>query len=270
MSVFLSSNQQRAYANDGFVSPIAVMSDLEARQHYQRLIEIEAQHGDMHYRVKPYLISTSANQIATNAALLDAVESIIGPDILLWDSSYVIKEPHSGSFVSWHQDLTYWGLDMSSDNDLVSAWVALTPATQLNGCMQFVVGSHALGTFTHEDTYDDNNILHRGQSIAETFNDNAVAQAELSPGEASLHHGWVVHSSNPNVSNERRVGLVMNYLKPRVRQVIGDVESATLVRGRDDVGHFVDEPVCRSDFAAANVAFQLMMEQKKRDVYDTA
>ena len=266
----LTERQRERYADSGFVFPIEVMSEAEAGEHHRRLVDIEAKHGPMHYRVKPYLIIRSAYEIATHPRLLDAVESVLGPDILLWDSSYIIKEPGSEGFVSWHQDLTYWGLEMASEDDLVTAWVALTPATTSNGCMQFVDGSHRGGTFTHEDTYDDKNILHRGQSITENFREDQIIAAELAPGEASFHHGWTVHSSTPNCASTRRVALSLQYVKPSVRQLIVDGESATLVRGEDRFSHFLPEPSCDKDFAPQNVALQLEMEHKKREVYDSA
>ena len=266
----LGDQQQQAYRNDGYLFPIDVMTEADAAIHRKRLEALEAQQGAMHYRVKPYLIFSSAWEIATHPALLDAVESVLGPDILLWDSSYIIKEPSSDDFVSWHQDLTYWGLRMQSNYDLVSAWVALTPTNQANGAMRFVRGSHTGGTFTHEDTFADNNLLHRGQTIADNFEPASIEQLELAAGQASFHQGWTVHSSGPNVTGERRVGLVMNYLRPSVRQVVGEFESATLVRGEDSYHHFRPEPQCGNDYAPANVAFQLEMERRKRDVYDTA
>ena len=136
--------------------------------------------------------------------------------------------------------------------------------------MQFVNGSHAGQRFAHEDTYDHENILHRGQSIQDDFDDRLITQIELLPGQASLHHGWAVHSSNPNNSRTRRVAIVCNYVKPSVQQVVGDEESATLVRGRDNYGHFLPEPVCQTELAPENIAFQLVSERKKREVYDTA
>ena len=270
MSGFLTQQQCKDYADQGFLFPIDVASETEADEHHQRLIAIEAEHGPMHYRVKPYLILRSAYEIATHPMLLDAVESVMGPDILLWDGSYVVKEPGSEGFVSWHQDLTYWGLDMQSDDDLVTAWVALTEANISNGCMRFVKGSHKGQRFEHEDTHEEKNILHRGQSIQDNFDDRLITQIDLSPGQASLHHGWAVHSSNPNTSDSRRVALTLNYIKPNVQQVVGDRESTTLVRGRDDYANYDAEPECESDFTRANVAFQLEMERKKRKVYDTA
>ncbi len=270
MNGSLSRNLSKMYQDKGFVFPVDVMSEGDAAQHHRRLTDFEAKQGPMHYRVKPYLIFRSAYEIATHPKLLDAVQSVLGPDILLWDCGYVIKEPESEGYVSWHQDLTYWGLKTQSDDDLVTAWVALTPATTKNGCMQFVNGSHAGQRFAHEDTYDDKNILHRGQSIQHDFDENLISQIELLPGQASLHHGWAVHSSNPNSSRTRRVAITLNYVKPSVQQVVGDEESATLVRGRDDYGHFLPEPVCQTDLAPENIAFQLVSEHKKREVYDTA
>ena len=270
MSEPASQQLREMYQYSGFSFPVDVMSASDADQHYSRLVEFEAEQGPMHYRVKPYLIFRSAYEIATHPSLLDAVESVLGSNILLWDCSYVIKEPESEGFVSGHQDLTYWGLKMRSDDDLVSAWVALTEATTENGCMQFVDESHKAPRFVHEDTYDNRNILHRGQSIQNDFVDSEITQIELMPGQASLHHGWAVHSSNPNRSQTRRVAITLNYVKPRVQQIVGEKESATLVRGQDDYHHFLPEPVCEIDLAPENVVFQLAAERMKREVYDTA
>ena len=116
----------------------------------------------MHYRHKPYLLMKSTSEIALNPPLLDAVEDLLGPDILLWDEDYVIKVPRNKKYVSWHQDLTYWGLD---GEELVTAWVALSPSTPESGCMKMLPGSHLDGENPHHDTYGKNNILHRGQEL---------------------------------------------------------------------------------------------------------
>ena len=159
---------------------------------------------------------------------------------------------------------------MESDDDLVSVWVAISPATRINGAMRFVRGSHRAGELRHADTYSDENILHRGQSIDDDFDASTIEQCELAAGQASLHHGRVVHASNRNDSGDRRVGLVLNYIKPGVRQVVGYAESATLVRGADPYGNFSPEPVCERDFAPDNARFQRSVEEKKRAVYDNA
>lgn len=266
MTNSLSDSELESYQEEGCIFPVTVMSPGEAGAHRDRLEQAEAERGKMHYMTKPYLVFTSAAEIGRHPALLDAVETILGPDILLWDSAYVIKEPNNLRFVSWHQDLTYWGLD--SDR-LVTAWVALSASTSENGCMKFIRGSHLQGKQDHRDTYAENNILHRGQEIADVDESQSV-DIVLQPGQASLHHGWVTHGSGPNPSSERRVGLTMQYTAPSVRQVVGQRESATLVRGVDNFGHFEPEPVCRSDFAPEALAFQQEVEQRKHTVYDKA
>ena len=158
----LSDDQVEAYRGDGGLFPVTIMSEAAAAEHRRRLEAAEAVHGNMHYRSKPYLLFSSAKEIAGNAALLDAVEDILGPDILLWNSAYVIKEARDQRYVSWHQDLTYWGLD---SDQLVTAWVALTPAKPDIGGMRFVPGSHLNGAYDHHDTHAADNILHRGQKV---------------------------------------------------------------------------------------------------------
>ena len=241
------------------------MTAAEAGAHRARLEAVEATHGSMHYRVKPYLVVASANEIAHNPVLLDAVEDIIGPDILLWDSAYVIKEARDSRYISWHQDLTYWGPD--SDR-LVTAWVALSESDPENGCMRFLPGTHKEGGKPHRDTFAADNILHRGQEVAVALDEGAAVDIVLAPGQASLHHGWVMHGSRPNPSDRRRIGLTLQYLAPSMRQLHDARESATLVRGTDAYGHFLSEPVCTGDLGAEAVAFQADAERRKHAVYN--
>ena len=254
------------YRREGCVFPLTLMSEDEAAGHRARLERAEAEHGALHYKTKPYLVLTSAAEIARHPVLLDAVEAIIGPDILLWDSAYVIKEPQNRAYVSWHQDLTYWGLDSDL---LVTAWMALSPSTPQAGCMRFLPGTHLEGKRAHRDTHGADNILHRGQEVA-GVDDSTAVDIVLRPGQASLHHGWVLHASAPNSSAERRIGLTQQYLAPSMSQVVGEGESANLVRGVDRYGHFRPEPACERDFAPDALAFQQEVETLKRAVYDSA
>ena len=262
----LSEREAEAYRRDGAVFPISIMSEAAARAHRGRLEAAEAERGTLHYMVKPYLVFSSAREIALDPVLLDAVEDILGPDSLLWDSGYVIKPAQDRHHVSWHQDLTYWGLD---SDKLVTAWVALTPSTPTNGGMRYLPGSHETGVQAHRDTYSDDNILHRGQEVAGVDEDAAV-DIVLAPGQASLHHGWVLHASAPNGSADRRIGLTFQYLDPGTRQTLTDRESAMLVRGRDRYGHFRPEPEWTGDFAPEALAFQKEVEDRKHAVYDRA
>ena len=131
------------YARDGFVGGVPVLSSDQAAGHRARFERAETEFGKpLHYVSKVHTILTSPLELATAPAVLDAVEALIGPDILLLDVTYIVKEPKAASFVSWHQDLTYWGLD---GGDQVSMWLALSPATAESGCMRVIPGSHVLG-----------------------------------------------------------------------------------------------------------------------------
>ncbi|MEL6205062.1 MAG: phytanoyl-CoA dioxygenase family protein, partial [Pseudomonadota bacterium] len=140
-----------AWARDGYVSPVRLIRAEEARSHRARMEAAEAQIGPLHYKSKAHTILTSALELATLPAALDVIEALIGPDILLFNVTYIVKEPDTAAHVSWHQDLTYWGL---SDDAQVSMWLALSPATAESGCMRMVPGSHTGGMISHETTED--------------------------------------------------------------------------------------------------------------------
>ena len=137
-------------------------------------------------------------------------------------------------FVSWHQDLTYWGLD---GIDEVTAWFAMTPATIDNGCMRFVAGSHNQWA-RHEDRYHPDNMLSRSQEIAVNVNEKDAVEVTLDAGEISLHHGRTFHASHPNRTEDRRIGVAFRYIMPSMRQTHTKNATAMLARGRDNYGHF--------------------------------
>ena len=130
-----------------------------------------------------------------NPRILDAVEGVIGPNILVWGANFFLKEPRSDAYVSWHQDATYWGLEPA---DIVTAWVALTPSTVESGCMRVVPGTHSDGILAHRETWADDNLLSRGQEIAVDVDLDKVVDVVLKPGEMSLHHVKIAHNSEPN------------------------------------------------------------------------
>jgi ectoine hydroxylase-related dioxygenase (phytanoyl-CoA dioxygenase family) len=227
------------YERDGYVSGIELLSHDEALHHRKKLENAEASFGNMHYKSKAHTILTSPLELATMPSTLDIVEQMIGPDILLYNVTYIIKEANTPSHVSWHQDLTFWGL---SDDDQVSMWLALSPATAESGCMRMIPGSHKQGVHHHETGEDENNVLLQSQTI-KGVDESKALMCPLRPGEASFHHGWTLHASMPNNSDDRRIGLNIQYLAAHVRQTKHDMDSAMLVRGKDNYKHFgVDIP----------------------------
>ena len=253
MPRLLSQAAVEAYKRDGFYSPVRVMGAAEARRFRNALETHEAKTGKPlqgNWRHKMHLLFTWADELVHHARILDAVEDVIGPDILCWTTNFFIKEANSPGFVSWHQDSTYWGLE---PDDVVTAWVAFTEATPANGYMQVIPGSHKVDQLPHVDTFHKDNLLSRGQEIAVEVDTSKAVGIALSAGEMSLHHIKTVHGSDANRTGDRRIGLSIRYIPTYVRQTkVRD--SAMLVRGVDKYHHFDAEPRPKADLDAAALA----------------
>jgi ectoine hydroxylase-related dioxygenase (phytanoyl-CoA dioxygenase family) len=182
--------------------------------------------------------------------ILDAVEDIIGPNILCWTTNFFIKEAGTPDYVSWHQDSTYWGL---SSDDVITAWLALSDAPVESGAMKFWPGSHKREQFEHRDTFHEHNLLSRGQELAVDVPEDVGVLVPINAGEISLHHVKLVHGSKPNSTEDRRIGFAIRYIPPHVRQ-LKTRDSAMLVRGVDDHHNFDPEPQPVVDFDEAALA----------------
>ena len=227
------------FEEDGYFSPLRLFDKSTALSYREILETVEQKTGSLNYRYKIHTVLDIAYKIATNKELLDSVEALLGPNILLYNTSFVIKEPNSKAHISWHQDLTYWGFN---DDKQVAAWIALSDATEENGCMHMIPGSHKGGQLPHRTTKDSNNLLHHGQTI-EGVSEEQSRCIPLKAGEASLHHGWTMHTSYPNKSDDRRIGLTINYISTDMFQTQTEHDSAMLVRGVDHYKHFkIDTP----------------------------
>ena len=254
MPKLLQPHQVDAFNEDGFVAPVRVLSASEAME-YRRRFERYEHDNDGWYELskgqKIHLLQTWAAELVRNPRVLDAVEDVLGADVMCWGTSLFVKDAGDAGYVSWHQDSTYWGLDKP---DVVTAWVALSPSTRESGCMKMIPGSHTLDQAPHRDTLAKHNLLTRGQEIAVEVDESKAAYLELEPGEISLHHVRTVHASEPNHSEDRRIGIAMRYIAPHVRQMNGERDSAMLVRGEDTYGNFVHEKPPHSDMDARAVA----------------
>ncbi|MDX1527124.1 MAG: phytanoyl-CoA dioxygenase family protein [Gammaproteobacteria bacterium] len=254
------------FNRDGFLSPLRIIDEGEADAHRERMEKAEAEFGKLHYISKIHSVFSPAASLATDSRVLDVVAQLIGPDILLFDVTYIVKEPRTEAFVSWHQDLTYWGF---SGDDQVSMWLALTPADEASGCMRMVPGSHLAGRMNHEDKADRNNVLHRGQTVS-GVDEAGAACCALRPGEASFHHGWTLHSSLPNRSDRRRIGFNVQYLAPSMRQLVNPHETALLVRGEDRFGHYAHDVLATKDFEPEDVARHAELDRLRKATWDEA
>lgn len=250
----LTAAQKARYWEDGYLFPVPVITAAEALALRAELEAIETDWLDAglplplntYKRINAHAVMPLAARIGLNPAILDVVEGLLGRDILIYSVEFFIKEPNTRHKVSMHQDLTYWGL--GAIDGLVTAWLALSPATQASGCMDFVKGSHKNPILPHEDTFAEDNLLSRGQEVKVDVDPKDRMPIEIHPGEISLHHGLTIHGSGPNTTNDRRIAAVVRYCTPDVKQQTGVTDYAMLARGTDTSGNFTHLPAPRGLF----------------------
>lgn len=265
MSGWTERAMREAFAEDGYVAPIRALSAEETERYRLRLEAASAVRPEKSpgiLKLKSHMVFGCLDELVRHPAVLDAVESVLGPDILVWASSIFAKAPASADFVSWHQDMTYWGLEPA---EIVTAWIALTDSRPDNGCMRVVPGSHSREIMPHRDTFAKDNMLSRGQEVAVEVDEATAVDIELSPGEMSLHHAKIVHGSHANRSRRPRIGFAVRYISPAVRQAAGAEDSVMLVRGEDRQKHFLYDPRPTADFdIGALAAHQAVVERSMR------
>ena len=219
----LSSEQINQYNNDGYIAPIDVLSKDEATEVKKEIEYIEKKWPDELEglgRNYAHLISPVLDKVSHNSKILDAVESIIGKDILVCGTTLFIKNPDQKGFVSFHQDAKYIGLE---PHNWVTGWVAITDSNEENGCMRMLKGSHKEDLKVHNQKFDENNLLTRGQTV-ENVPINKTIPVILKAGQLSLHHPQIVHGSGLNKSNDRRIGFaIQSYIGTNVDEVLGKI-----------------------------------------------
>ena len=229
----LNEKQLKDYEDYGFVAPINVLTLEEATKIKEEIEYIEKKWPDELIglgRNNVHYISPIFDQVCHNSKILDAVESIIGKDILVGGTTLFIKDPDKKGFVSWHQDAKYIGFE---PHNWVTACLAITDANEENGCMRMWSGSHKEKIKEHKDTFNENNLLTRGQTVQNIPLEDTTPNI-LKAGQLSLHHPMIVHGSGSNKSNTRRIGFVIqSYIGTNVDQVIGKVY-VQQARGKDN------------------------------------
>jgi non-heme Fe2+,alpha-ketoglutarate-dependent halogenase len=242
MNKLLTASQVEQYERDGIVFPVPVLTPEETAGFRRSFDELADRLGGR--PVAQALGHTQAffrwaYDLGTHPRVLDAVEDILGPDILLWTVSIFPKYPRDPGYISWHQDGTYWGLDSVR---VTTAWIALTDSRVDNGCMRVVPGSHRRPILPHRDTYAADNRLSRGQEIEVEVDERDAVDVVLRAGQMSLHHVNIIHGSNPNPSDGSRIGFAPRFTTPETSQIDGEPLTAVLARGRDRFGHFRLQP----------------------------
>jgi len=268
MTNILSAMAVSKFDDQGFVAPMFALSTDEAEHYRLRLKRASAEQPEISQRVlkmKSHLVFGCLDELVRLPAILDVVESLLGPDILVWTSSLFAKMAASPDYVSWYQDMAYWGLDPP---EIVTAWVALTDSKPDNVCMRVVPGTHKFDVVPHNDTFSANNMLSRGQEVAVEVDEVVTVDIELNPGEMSFHHAKIVHGSHANGSSRARIGFAIRYISPSVRQTVGAEDSVMLVRGEDKQRNFFYDPRPKHDFdTVALPAYEEICERSRRILF---
>jgi hypothetical protein len=230
--IALCKHQLDQYHRDGIAFPIRVFSEEETslfRSAFESIADRFRERSLKRFDGL-HLFFDWAYRLVTNDKLLDAIEDILGVDILIDGTLVLCKPPRDHSYVSWHQDSVYSGWHLTPST---SAWIALTPSHRSNGCMRVLPGSHKLGLLDHDNVRDDSNLLFRGERV-QLPDVNQPVDIELQPGEMSLHQSTIVHGSNPNNSAEPRIGFIVRFVTNRTTNRNRPV---LRVRGEGDCSH---------------------------------
>jgi ectoine hydroxylase-related dioxygenase (phytanoyl-CoA dioxygenase family) len=266
MGSTLSPEECQQYERNGFAFPFTVLEPTEVAMYKQAFDQLEPRlvatgaraHGQCHLHFR------WAYELVTHPSILDVIEKLIGPDILVHSTTIFAKQPRKPGFVSWHQDAYHWHLD---EPRLVSAWVALTPSTSENGCLRVVPGSHKRRLPHAIIQRPDNMLKSAGLHVELEINEAEVVDFVLQPGQMSLHHANVVHGSNPNNSDGWRIGFAIRYVASDVRQSTPHHE-VVLARGRDIYGHYkrIEQPPSTDidSGVAAHAAFWAKFDATQR------
>jgi hypothetical protein len=171
--------------------------------------------------------------------VLDTVQPLVGPNIALWTSHFISKDPYTGRATPWHEDSAFWNGRLSAYDRIVTVWLALGPSNRENGCMRVIPGSHLNGGFSENYVPTDMSVKTFHAEIAEVDDSRAV-DFELERGQFSLHDGRIVHGAKPNTSSIRRTGYTMRYFPASVKVLPVEQNAGWkiwLARGEDSAGN---------------------------------
>ena len=250
--------------------PISVLPKKLAIKEANKIIEISKNPPKqmIHpWYLQSHLLADWIYSIAVNKKILDSIENIIGPNILIQSVDIFIKRPKSTKYINWHQDANYWGLEPF---ELVTGWIALTDVYVENGCMNYLPKSH-LNKIFHKETFDKNSDLTRGQEIDLQIDNDKKVPIILKSGQMSMHHCLLAHDSGPNLTDSYRIALAVRYLPTYVKQTEGPPISVVLARGVDEYNHFKKDNIPSGNFDQKSInEHHKAMNPHKKSNYATS
>ena len=251
MNNILTNQQLGQWKSAGALWPVDLLSQEETIRFRDKYLALEAATNggaQGRFRMKAHLPVPWMWELIRLPRLADAIEDLVGPDIVCWGSSFFAKSAHDPRVISWHQASVYYGIDPP---DSITAWIALTDATTLSGCMRIIPGSHISTQFVqHEETRAPNNMLSRGQTIRDV-NESLAVEMPLVAGQMSIHHNKTFHASEPNQADWPRIGVAIHFAASHLRQVNFDGATAIPVRGNPR--HWLPEPYPDSEMSPASL-----------------
>ncbi|MBL4707418.1 MAG: phytanoyl-CoA dioxygenase family protein [Flavobacteriales bacterium] len=225
------------YSKEGILFPISVLEKSDLSYFRDQYDALEAFLGEKAsnpvYYKQIHFTHPWAYKLALHPPILDAIEPILGKNIIVHGCSVFCKQPNNGQYISWHQDGYYF--DIAKPN-YITAWIALSPSNAENGCMRVIPQTHTKD-YPHTSHTDIDNMLSSGLTISEPLNEIKAVDVELKAGEMSLHHLNIIHSSQPNTSNSKRLGIAIRYTSPDMIQQLPH-HDIIVARGKDEFNHF--------------------------------
>lgn len=222
MKYALNNQQVSAYKKEGYLFPLDILSAEELTYYKSKWAQLKAALPIDRTVVRGpdmFLNFRWAYDLATHPKILDAISSVLGPDLIISGGLILAKPADGNTFVSWHQDAHY--ATHLNGSEALTYWLALSNSNIQNGCMRVIPGTQNTN-YEHKEVYDENNMLSLGQTV-EGINSEEAIDLELTPGQASLHHFNILHSSNFNTSDSIRTGFIVRYCTPEIIQNEGMV-----------------------------------------------
>ena len=261
MSKVLTQEQVARFHKDGFLFPVDVYTREEATVFHQKFAEMEKHLGyepQKKFRIKAHLPFPWLCDIVRDPTLLDAVEDIIGPNILCWGTAFFTKKANDPRFVSWHTDSFYYGFKPA---ETLTAWLGFNDSTIESGCVRYIPGTHNGPSAVHEIKMHKDNLVQQGQTVVNVPEENAVC-AELKAGQVVFHHESIVHGSQPNRANHPRVGFSIHYVAPHVKETRFKGSTAMLLRGENIGDNWGYDPEPKEDYDRKCIEYMIQTRAK--------
>jgi hypothetical protein len=218
----LSSEQLATYHREGYLiypEPILPQRDFDAlKSYFEQLLAAWPADKRPEAMDVPHFANPKLLDWALHDDILDLVEPIVGPDIVLFSTHFICKPKGDGRRVPWHEDSAYWK-KLLTPMEVVTVWLAIDPSTKVNGCMHVIPRTHDTGRkgFSDYENVDVTKSVFETEILPSQRRDELAVPCELQPNHASLHDARLMHGSPPNTSDIRRCGWTLRFINANTR-----------------------------------------------------